>query len=77
MPCDCLTKKMKPDHLRDTLDTNMFDPRQTEDAKAQRANRQRQRKKKPFTLPPIAMISSDPDERSSDPDYSDVEYLKN
>ena len=46
----------------------MFDPRQTEDAKAQRANRQRQRNKKPLKLPPIAM-------RSSDPDDSDAEYL--
>ena len=74
MPCDCLTKKMKPDHLRDILDSNIFDPRQTEDAKAQKANRQRQRKKT-TVLPPIAMISSVPDERSSDPDDSDVENL--
>ena len=64
---------MKPDVLREILDTNIFDPRQTEDAKAQRANRQRQRKKS--ALPPIAMISSAPDEGSSDPDDSDVEYL--
>ena len=73
MPCDCLTKKMKLVHLRDSLDTNMFDPRQTEDAKAQKANRQKQRKK--TKLPPIAMLSSAPDESSSDPDDSDVEYL--
>ena len=64
---------MKPDVLREILDTNIFDPRQTEDAKAQKANRQKQRKK--TKLPPIAMISSVPDESSSDPDDSDVEYL--
>ena len=73
MPCDCLTKKMKPDVLCEILDTNIFDPRQTEDAKAQKANRQKQRKK--TKLPPIAMLSSAPDESSSDPDDSDVEYL--
>ena len=57
---------MKPDFLCSILDTNIFDPRQTEDAKAQKANRQRQRKK--TALPPFAMISSVPDDGSSDPD---------
>ena len=43
MPCDCLTKKTKPDYLRKILDSNIWDPRQTDEAKAQKASRQRQR----------------------------------
>ena len=60
MPCDCLTKKMKPDALRAILDTNHWDPRQTADAKAQKATRQQQRQRKPVKLPPLAPRSTGP-----------------
>ena len=52
MPCDCLTKKMKPDYLQKFLDTNYWDPRQTAEAKEQKATRQQQRKKKPVSASP-------------------------
>ena len=51
---------MQTDTLRAILDTNLWDPRQTEDAKAQKANRQQQRQRKPTKLPAIAKRSPDP-----------------
>ena len=39
MICDCMTKKMKPDYLREVLDSNRWDPRQDEEALAQKEHR--------------------------------------
>ena len=68
MPCDVLTKKMKPDMLRWILDTNWWDPRQTEEAKAQKANRQQQRqtanaKKSDKNVAPLPAIAKEPSGR--------------
>ena len=60
MPCDCLTKSMQTDTLREILDTNLWDPRQSEDAKAQKANRQQQRQRKSTKLPAIVKRSPGP-----------------
>ena len=62
MPVDCLTVKMKPDVLRQILDSNMWDPMQTADAKAQKAGRQLQRQRKPLKPSGFALRSSDPDD---------------
>ena len=68
MPCDCLTKKMKPDNLREIMDSNYWDPRQTEEAKAQKANRQQQRQRKPVKLPPLVTQLSVKDDDVEDLD---------
>ena len=73
MPCDCLTKSMQTDTLREILDTNLWDPRQSEDAKAQKANRQQQRQRKSTKLP--AIVKRSPGPGDADGYGKDVESL--
>ena len=43
MICGCMTKKMKPDYLREVLDSNHLDPRQNEEALADKQYRKKLR----------------------------------
>ena len=75
MPCDCLTKKMKTDNLRHILDTNQWHPRQTEEAKAQKANRQLQRQRSQVKLPPIKQNTMATGDCAEDAEDAAVEFL--
>ena len=74
MPCDCLTKKVSTDNLCQILDTNLWDPRQTAEAKAQKANRHLQRQRSQVKIPPIKQSVADVTIATTD-DWAGVELL--